>query len=144
MIPEIKVDTGVKRIKVNENGDCIELHLGDQTFATRFFEMFDRVNEKIDAMQPEALELDKKYKDAGELERKRAMCEFNVSLHKVLKDEMDNFFGEGTCKKVFGDIVPHYNLYLDFFYQIKVFFAEYAKERVEKMSKYSTERRGNA
>lgn len=139
----IRVSPGVKRIEVNDAGECIELNLGDQTFSTRFYQMFDRVDEGIARAQPRAAELDNKYKDASPSERERAMCEFNVEVHKILKDEVDGFFGEGTCRKVFGDIVPHYSMYLDFFEQLKPFFVEYANERVEKMGRYSVDRRGN-
>lgn len=143
MSNSIRVGCGVTRIEVNDAGECIELHLGDQTFAPRFFEMFDRVDAKIQEFQPRAAELDKKYKDASKLELERAMCEFNVEIHAILKNEVDSFFGEGTCKKVFGDIVPHYSMYLDFFEQLKPFFVEYAQERMKKMQKYSLERQGN-
>lgn len=139
----IRVDRGVSRIEVNDAGECIELNLGDQTFATRFFELFDRVDVKIKEFQPRAAEMDRAYKDAPKLERERAMCEFNVEIHAILKNEVDSFFGEGTCKKVFGDIVPHYSMYLDFFEQLKPFFVKYAQERMGKMQRYSLERQGN-
>lgn len=140
---QIRISSGIKRIEVNEAGEYIELNLGDQTFASKYYKMFDRVQEAINAMNPRALELDQKYKDANPFERQRAMCDFNAQLHTVLKEEVDNFFGEDTCRKVFGDIIPHYSMYLDFFEQLQPIFAEFAQERMKKMQKYSLGRQGN-
>lgn len=139
----IRVSSEIKRIEVNDAGEYIELNLGDQSFASRFYEMLDRVEKSIDSMNIRALELDQKYKDASLFERQRAMCDFNTELHTILKGEVDSFFGEGTCRKVFGDIIPHYSMYLDFFEQLQPIFANFAQERRQKMQKYSPERQGN-
>lgn len=139
----IRVKSGIKRIEVNDDGEYIELHLGDSSFPVRYFEMTDRVTEKINEMQPRALELDQKYRDAPNAERQRAMCAFSLELHAMIRDEVDGFFGEGTCRKVFGDIVPTLEMYSDFFEQLKPFFSAYAAERAALMSRYSPERMGN-
>ena len=139
----IRVKSGVKRIEVNDAGETIELYLGDSSFPVRYFEMTDRVSRKIDEMQPRALELDRQYKDAPPVERQRAMCDFSLELHTMIRDEVDGFFGAGTCRKVFGDIVPTLEMYNDFFAQLVPFFSAYAAERAELMRKYSPERAGN-
>ncbi len=52
--------------------------------------------------------------------------------------------GEGTCRKVFGDIVPSVDLYVDFINQLAPYFEKYGKERQKKlMQKYNPNRRGN-
>ena len=60
------------------------------------------------------------------------------------KERVDGLLGEGTCRKVFGDIVPSVDLYVDFINQLAPYFEKYGKERQKKlMQKYNPNRRGN-
>ena len=71
-----------------------------------------------------------------------------IALYSTAGDDMaaevDKLFGEGTCKKVFGDIAPGFDLFLDFFEQLTPYLQEFSRERTQCMSKYSADRIGNA
>ncbi len=139
----IRVNTGAKKIEVNDNGYYIVLNFSDTSFADRFFTMCDRVQKKADEAVPKAKEIDEAYQPGSE-EHARASAALYRALHEDIKAEVDGFFGPGTCKKVFGDIVPGIELYDDFFQQLMPYFEEYGKERAQRMSKYRADRTGNS
>lgn len=138
----IRINTGAKRIEVNDDGDYIVLNFADSSFVDRFFAMYDRIKQRADEAVPQAEEIDAKYQ-AGSEEHTRAAAALYCKLHEDIMGEVDKFFGPGTCKKVFGDIVPGIELYDDFFRQLMPYFEQFGKERAQKMSKYSAARMGN-
>lgn len=137
----LRVNTGAKRIEVNDAGEYIVLNFGDQSFPKRVFDMMDRIKAK--AEQAETEEKAIREKNPEEDSRLRALAEFNEGLHRYMMQEVDGVFGPETCRKVFGNIVPGIDLFEDFFDQLMPFFEEYAKERAAKMNKYSAARTGN-
>lgn len=138
----IRVKTSAKRIEVNDNGEYIVLDFGDNSFPDRFFAMVDRVQEQANAATSEAEEIDDRYEKGSE-EHMRASAALWRKIHENIMDEIDSLFGVGTCKKVFGDIVPGIELYDDFFTQLIPYFNEAGQERARRMSKYSASRVGN-
>ena len=115
----IRVNTGVKRIEVNDAGEYIELNFADQSMAIRFYEV-KKDNDNI-----------------------RKTIEINNDLHKYIMNEVDACFGPDTCRKVFGNIVPGADLFEDFFNQLLPYFEKGAEERKAKMAKYNADRTGN-
>lgn len=138
----IRVNTGAKRIEVNDNGDYIVLDFGDNSLPDRFFAMVDRVQERAKESVPEAEKIETEYEKGSEAYI-RAGAALMRKVHENIMAEVDGFFGPGTCKKVFGDIVPGIELYDDFFNQLTPYFEQAAKERAQRMSKYSASRTGN-
>lgn len=137
----LRINTGAKRIEVNDAGEYILLNFEDQSFPKRVFDMMDRTKARAEQAAEEQKELREKFpKDE---DRIRALAELNESLHRYMMEEVDGVFGPETCRKVFGDIVPGINLFEDFFNQLMPFFEKYAKERAAKMSKYRAGRTGN-
>lgn len=139
----IRVATGAKRVEVNDNGDYIVLDFGDNSFPDRFFAMVDRIQQRANEAVPEAEKIDSQY-EKGSDEYMRATAALWRRVHEDIMAEVDGFFGPGTCKKVFGDIVPGVELYDDFFNQLMPYFEEAGKERARRMSKYNAARTGNA
>lgn len=138
----IRVNTGAKRIEVNDNGDYIVLDFGDNSFPDRFFSMIDRVQEHGDACTKELEKISSEHKEGSD-GYTRAAASLLRKVHEEIMGEVDGFFGPGTCKKVFGDIVPGIELYDDFFAQLMPYFEQAGKERAQRMSKYSAARTGN-
>lgn len=138
----IRVATGAKRIEVNDDGDYIVLDFSDNSFPDRFFAMVDRVQERANKAVPEAEKIDAQHEKGSE-GYMRATAALWRKVHEEIMDEIDKFFGPGTCKKVFGDIVPGIELYEDFFSQLTPYFEQAGKERARRMSKYSAARTGN-
>ena len=138
----IRVNTGAKKIEVNDSGDYIVLNFGDHSFPERFFAMTDRIQAMAEESEPEEAEIRERY-EAGSLELTRALTSLDCRIHERISAEVDGLFGEGTCRKVFGDIVPGIELYEDFFNQLMPYFQQFGEERAKRMSKYSAERTGN-
>ncbi|AWY06827.1 MAG: tail assembly chaperone protein [Caudoviricetes sp.] len=138
----IRVNTGAKRIEVNDNGDCIVLNFADSSFVDRFFAMYDRIRRRADEAVPQAEEIDAQHQ-AGSEDHIRAAAALYRKLHEDIAEDIDGFFGPDTCKKVFGDIVPSIELYDDFFQQLMPYFKEFGEERAKRLSKYSAARTGN-
>lgn len=138
----IRVNTGAKKIEVNDNGDYIILNFADHNFPNRFFDMLDTVQCIAKEAEGKEKELREKYED-GSLEQMRALSAFDCEIHREIAIQVDAVFGPGTCAKVFGEIVPGVELFDDFFSQLIPYFQEFGKERAQRLSKYSAERTGN-
>lgn len=140
----IRINSGAKRIEVNDNGDYITLNLSDNNFLDRFFSLYKNLQEMADKATEEEKEIKKKHAGGGD---SVAFAEDAFSLYKGfssgLMAEVDNLFGEGTCTKVFGDIKPTFDLYIEFFEQLTPYIQEFAKEKAQRMNKYSAARTGN-
>lgn len=134
----IRVNTGVKRIEVNDAGEYIELNFGDQSLGTRFYSMWERVKAKTEET---GKQLEETKKDPENL---KSMLSINEDLHRYIMAEIDGCFGAETCRKVFGNIIPAIDMVDDFFTQLLPYFEQGANERKAKMSKYNADRVGNA
>lgn len=126
----IRVDSGTKRIEVNDDGDVILLHLGDDGFIRDFYKLVETFQQRAESVKVDESDI------LGSMDRV-------TSLSAATKEDVERLFGEGTCKKVFGDITPSIDIFLDFVYQLLPFFEEYSKNRVSKMKKYSAGRTGS-
>lgn len=138
----IRVNTSIKKIEVNDNGDYITLNFSDQNFPQRFFAMMDLLQAKADEAKKRAEEIESAY-PADSLERIRAGLSLEKEVYGVMVKEIDNLFGPDTCRKVFGDITPGIEMFEDFFNQLTPYFREYSQERAAKLGKYSPARTGN-
>lgn len=139
----IRVNTGEKKIEVNDNGDFITLNFGDHDFPNRFFAMLDRVQKLAEEAGPQETAIRETF-ESGSMELARELTKLDCTVHRAIMEEVDGLFGADTCRKVFGDIVPGVELFDDFFQQLLPYFEQFGKERAERLSKYSAARVGNA
>ena len=58
-IDSIRVDTGVRKITVNDEGETISLNFADQSFPVRYFNMVDEFEAQQEVFQKEAEALDR-------------------------------------------------------------------------------------
>ena len=145
-VDSIQVDTGVRKITVNDDGETISLNFADQSFPVRFFAMVDEFQSQQEIFQQEEDALVKECKEnqLSEYEQMRKIAAFNLKIHEFFKDRIEGLFGADTCRKVFGDIVPSVDMYMDFISQLAPFFQKYGKERQKKLAqKYNLARKGN-
>lgn len=143
MTDSIRVDTGAKRIEVNDAGEYITLNFADQSLPIRFFELADEFQAKEPEYRAKAEAIDAN-ETLTDYERMRAAAQLNLEFHTYFKEQIDRLFGPETCRKVFGDIIPGAELYGDFLAQITPYFEKYGKERAKKLQKkYSPARKGN-
>lgn len=145
-IDSIRVDTGVRKITVNDEGETISLNFADQSFPVRYFNMVDEFQSQQEIFQKEEDDLIKECEEnqLSEYERMRKTAAFNLKIHEFFKERVEALFGTDACRKVFGDIVPSVDMYMDFISQLAPYFEKYGKERQKKlMQKYNPKRKGN-
>lgn len=140
----IRVNTGVKRIEVNDNGDFITMSLNDNDFLSRFFSLYENVQKMAEESSAREREIQEQYKGSEDkLGLAKASYDLYTQCGKDMMGEVDALFGDGTCNKVFGDITPTFDLYIEFFEQLTPYLQEFAREKIQRMSKYSAARTGN-
>ena len=142
----IRVSTGEKHIEVNDNGDYITLNLNDNAFLDRFFALHERIQGMVEELAGREAELRASARDAGaeglDSSRKEIFSLYKEAGGRI-RAEVDTLFGEYTCQKVFGDITPSFELFFDFFEQLLPYLEEFAKEKAQRMRRYSAARTGN-
>ena len=131
---KLRIDTGVRKIEVNDNGDYIMLQVADQSIPAKL----KKFVKAVEAKAAKLAELTDSEDNAEAVE------ELAYELDVFSKASIDDIFGDGTCKKVFGDIVPPIEMYIEFIEAITPYFQEYALNRAKKLSKYSPNRMGSA
>ena len=139
----IRVNTGAKKIEVNDDGDFILLNFADQSLPTRYFALLEDMEARQTEYQARAKTIDE---DPGldDMTRFKAAAQLNLDIHAYMREQVDSLFGADTCRKVFGDIVPSMDLYADFFEQLSPYFERYAAQRKAQLKqKYSPARTGN-
>lgn len=136
----------IKRIEVNDNGEYIELNFNDRSFPARFYELAKKFDEYKNEFEKRYADIEKEADEVDELGlsvKLRKKYELDLEIHEKIKDEVDKLFGADTCRKVFGDITPNLECYVDLFTQLTPFIEEYAKKQAES-AKYNPNRMGNA
>lgn len=89
-------------------------------------------------------ELSEKLKGKNAAESTVELVEAERRLNIYFRDAIDEVFGEGTCRKVYGDILPSIEMHLQFFDALRPYFEEEAQRRQQKMNRYSAKRRGDS
>lgn len=130
---KIRVSRGVKEIEVNDEGETIRLPLSDDGFVSRFYKLLKDVQNK-----------GKEIVKGGDEVPNIATVDAIVDLSASVKSRTDELFGEGTCRKVFGDVKPSMDQFVEFFGLLVPYFEAYRDERLAKMSKYGVQRTGSA
>lgn len=139
----IKVDSGIRRIGVNDAGDYIELSVNDVTLLDRFSNLVEWFSSK----QEELARFDEDFKarHAGDTDNTEAVIEAIHKRTEVFREtckQIDEVFGAECCRKVFGDIIPDELPLMDFFDQMTPVMQRMAIERGEKLkTKYSRNRK---
>ncbi len=126
----IRVSSGTKKIEVNDDGEFILLPLGDDGFTRGFYNLLNDFQKRAEAVKLTDEDI------TGSMDQ-------IVKLNAEIAEKVDGLFGNGTCKKVFGDITPGIDMILDFFFQLLPFFEDAAKKRAERMNKYNAGRAGS-
>lgn len=127
----LRIDNGVRIIEVNDNGDTIALRLGDSEFQKKGVEAYQTLQNSISQLE-----------DTAEEENEQILENFR----NVVEKSIDDWIGEGTCKKVFGDISPSLDLLAYFFDEIIPIINEYNTKQANRnkqiTNKYNPSRKG--
>lgn len=121
-------------IEVNDDGEYIKVNLADQEFPRRFYGLFENVRKHYEEMKE-----DSKVKDLKPDE----VMDAEIAMSKSVMADIDNMFGEGACRKIFGDIVPDVYAITEFFEALIPILKKYGEQRNNEIrGKYSANRRG--
>jgi hypothetical protein len=130
----LRIDTGTKKIQINDGPDFIEFNPSDIIFAEKFYDLISDFEIRMDEYQKRLNELnDNQNKDdygvplniEGTLKLMREICDY-------LRERIDNIFGEGTSQKVFGDAM-NLDIFIQFFDGLTPFIKT---ARTAKLAKY--------
>lgn len=131
-IKSIRVRSGIT-VEVNDAGETIVINVEDQNFIDKFYDLLERLQKTSDYANS------KTYQEQDEHGKVKAI----IDKTKDIMGDIDLLFGEGACRKVFGDIIPNPYLIADFMYQLEPFTKEYADSRQKMIAtRYNTNRRG--
>lgn len=144
----LRIDNGLKKIEVNDAGEYIEFSVLDNDFFRGFSELmqwFDGQNTKdnINNMNEQAGKVVSENGDEINHEALSNIIDIRDKVSKEACEKIDNIFGVGASKKIFGGIVPDMFSIAEFFEKIAPFIEKYAKERNQSINKkYSKSRKG--
>ena len=122
----IRVNSGVIKVEVNDNGDVIILRkdLGFVNNIKAFITGLDSLQAEYDSQVANISPDDS-----------NAKIDLVYNLHKELHDGLDFLFGKDTCKKVFGDgivdVIPTMGAVVDFVQQITPFVKQLTDSLIE-------------
>lgn len=117
----ISFDNGDKRVEINDSGDYIVIPMGDNTFPQRVIEFSKKAEEQYNILLEKEKEL--RGSDVEIISNMRAGILLNVGLL------FDGLFGDGSCKKVFGNLAPSMDIMVSFMEQIAPLVNKFATER---------------
>nr|DAW44987.1 MAG TPA: tail assembly chaperone protein [Bacteriophage sp.] len=126
---EIKVSKYIKKIKVNENGEYLEINLNDSGLLENYTNMAYEIKTCTES------EISNKDIDVNNdnLEAMINSLKKVLSSHKKLAGIIDKYMGEGTCKKVFGIKYPTADSVFEFLIQYQALLEQYTGEKLESM-----------
>jgi hypothetical protein len=134
MMDSIRIETGVKKIQINDGPEYIEFNPADVSFAERFYQLIRDFEAKQVEYQKRAEAIDaNKELDANGipvnlpdgLAMIRDVCEF-------MREKIDGLFGKDTSRKAFGDALS-LSMFEQFFTGITPFIKT---ARANKVAKY--------
>lgn len=144
----LRIDNGLKKIEVNDNGEYIEFSVINSDFFRSFFELlrwFDEQENREDIKEMEE-QGDKVVSDDGSkinYDAANKVLDIRDKMIKEACEKIDNIFGDNASRKIFGSILPDMYMIADFFEQITPLIEKYAKERNQSISKkYNKGRKG--
>ena len=150
----LNMDDGVRTIEVNDKGECISFSINDSSLTDRFCELvqwFGQIDAKVDAF---AADFEKKHdfvvkKDEDgkmdvDTEALMEVAKFRTGICKEACGKINGIFGEGSCRKVFGDIIPDEDTIGEFLRQLLPFIEQAGQERMKRYAgTYNPNRKGS-
>lgn len=144
----LRIDNCLKKVEVNDAGEYIEFSVANNDFFKAFFDLFRWFDEQENRKEIREMEkqADKIVSEDGENIDYDA-ADNALDIHKQIINEacekIDNIFGSGASRKIFGNVVPDEYMIAEFFEKINPLIEKYQKERGQSINKkYSKNRKG--
>ena len=140
----ITLQSGVKQIQVNENGDCITFDARDQGFTERFMNLLKDFTNKKAEYDAEIKELQSMPCDTEEQQIARAIAalEFNSIVCNWMAEQINAVFQDDVKQKVFGNITPTGEAWAEFLYQLAPIVQTARAEQSERVRQYTAKYTG--
>lgn len=150
---QLDLDDGIRTITVNDKGDYIAFSINDKSIAEKFSKLIQWYEQKRVETEEYEKNFKKKYEyiirtdEQGELDINTEAIvestEYTTDMCRQACEKIDGIFGEGSCKKVFGDIVPDISVIGIFLMKLVPFMEKAGQERQKYYEKfYNTDRKG--
>lgn len=133
----IRIDTGVKRVCINDNPEkVIEFNPSDVIFAEKFYQLI----KDFELKQTEFINRSKELDANKEIDENGLPVNLNESIALLkevcnyFREKIDGLFGEGSSQKAFGDSL-NLDIFEQFFEGILPFIEKVREEKVKKYVK---------
>ena len=133
---KLRIDNGLKKIEVNDEGEYIYFSLNDTNFFSKYADLVTLMESKK-GMYDEL--------EDGETDHDKlvAIAKMRADTCAEVCGKIDEMFGENASKKVFGPIIPDEVLISEFFDAINPIIDKFSRERAQQINnKYNGRRKG--
>lgn len=144
----LRIDNGLKKIEVNDEGEYIEFSVTNNDFFRTFSDLIQWFDEQENRQEIKDMEEQRKKvvsEDSDDINYTalNSVLDIREKISKEACEKIDAIFGTDASRKIFGGIIPDMFLIVDFFEKIAPFIEKYAKERNQTISKkYNKNRKG--
>jgi hypothetical protein len=129
----LRIDTGVKRIMINDGPEFLEFNPSDILFAEKFYSLISEFETKMDEYKArtEEIEANKELDAHGMPVNFEARVKLMREVCEFIRERIDHLFGAGTSQKAFGNVLS-LNVFEQFFAGITPFIKQARNEKVDK------------
>ena len=124
---EIKSSSYIKKIKVNDNDEYIEINLNDSELLENYTNM---VQEISNYSKSEVLNEETEV-NSDDIEETINSIKKSLSIHKKIAETVDKYIGEGTCVKVFGVKYPTADSVFEFLVEYQDLIEKFTGEKLK-------------
>ena len=124
---EIKSSSYIKKIKVNDNDEYIEINLNDSELLENYTNMVQEIsNYSKTEVSNENTEV-----NSDNIEETINSIKKSLSIHKKIAETVDKYIGEGTCLKVFGVKYPTADSVFEFLINYQDLLEKFTGEKLK-------------
>lgn len=131
---EIKSSSYIKKIKVNDNDEYIEINLNDSELLENYTNMVQEIsNYSKTEVSNENTEV-----NSDNIEETINSIKKSLSIHKKIAETVDKYIGEGTCVKVFGVKYPTADSVFEFLVKYQELLEKFTGEKLKSIESVKT------
>lgn len=144
----LRIDNGLRKIEVNDAGECIEFSVTNNDFFRAFFDLtqwFEEQENRQDIKDMKKQQEDVVSENGKDINYAalNSVLDIREKIIKEACEKINVIFGTDASRKIFENTIPDLFQIADFFEKIAPFIEKYAKERNQTISKkYNKNRKG--
>lgn len=131
---EIKSSSYIKKIKVNDNDEYIEINLNDSELLENYTNMVQEISNysKTEVLNEET------EVNSDDIEETINSIKKSLSIHKKIAETVDKYIGEGTCIKIFGVKYPTADSVFEFLVKYQELLEKFTGEKLKSIESVKT------